>query len=170
MSVNHTPPSTYILRELHDVTVPESVSWLPQTIGWKLLAVILVVILLVLLAKLVRRWWINRYRQEALISLSQLDIDDPQMPYQVFSVLKIVLVHLDPHHRSLHGAAFLRALEHYTSSTDKVVKSMPKDWLESLINPTVELCQEERAVLMNCATLWLKRHQNKPSVSRGGYE
>ncbi|WP_154215052.1 DUF4381 family protein, partial [Vibrio parahaemolyticus] len=33
-----TPPSTYILRELHDVAVPPSVSWYPQTIGWKILA------------------------------------------------------------------------------------------------------------------------------------
>ena len=31
MAQTHTPPSTYILRDLHDVAVPESVSWLPQT-------------------------------------------------------------------------------------------------------------------------------------------
>lgn len=40
MTIQHTPPSTYILRELHDVAVPESVSWLPQTVGWKVLAII----------------------------------------------------------------------------------------------------------------------------------
>ena len=40
MSDLPTPPSTYILRELHDVAVPSSVSWYPQTIGWKILAAV----------------------------------------------------------------------------------------------------------------------------------
>ena len=41
MAVEHTPPSTYIFRELRDVTIPDSVSWFPQTIGWKILGVAL---------------------------------------------------------------------------------------------------------------------------------
>ncbi|MCZ8485299.1 DUF4381 domain-containing protein, partial [Vibrio lentus] len=44
MAVEHTPPSTYILRDLHDVAIPESVSWMPQTIGWKILGVILLLV------------------------------------------------------------------------------------------------------------------------------
>ncbi|HDM8140995.1 TPA: DUF4381 domain-containing protein, partial [Vibrio harveyi] len=61
----HTPPSTYILRELHDVAVPESVSWVPQTIGWKILAVIGAIVLMYLGYRLLHHWWDNRYRKEA---------------------------------------------------------------------------------------------------------
>ncbi len=37
MTVEHTPPSTYINYANCDVAIPESVSWVPQTIGWKIL-------------------------------------------------------------------------------------------------------------------------------------
>ena len=49
MSVEHTVPSTYILRDLHDVAIPDSVSWAPQTIGWKILGVILLLATLYLM-------------------------------------------------------------------------------------------------------------------------
>ena len=37
----HKLPGTYMLRELQDVTVPDAISWQPQTAGWLLLALLL---------------------------------------------------------------------------------------------------------------------------------
>ena len=65
MSVEHSPPSTYILRELHDVAVPDSISWMPQTIGWKVVSVLLMIGAIYLSYRFALRWWNNRYRGEA---------------------------------------------------------------------------------------------------------
>lgn len=65
------PPGTYILSELHDVTVPPSVSWYPQTIGWKILAALFVLALIYVAYRLIRKWWTNRYRKEALLAVAQ---------------------------------------------------------------------------------------------------
>lgn len=72
MAVEHTPPSTYILRDLHDVAIPTSVSWMPQTIGWKILGIILLLVAIYLAYRLALRWWSNRYRKEALQELMVL--------------------------------------------------------------------------------------------------
>ncbi len=107
----HTPPSTYILRELHDVAVPESLSWVPQTIGWKILAVIGAIVLMYLGYRLLHHWWDNRYRKEAIEAISRLNPDDASMPKALFSILKIVLIHLDSSHARLFDTAFLRKLD-----------------------------------------------------------
>ena len=95
MAVEHTPPSTYILRDLHDVAIPESVSWIPQTIGWKILGVALLLIAIYLAYRLVQRWWNNRYRKEALQELMVLDARDKNSTERTFKVLKVVLRYLD---------------------------------------------------------------------------
>lgn len=99
MSGLPTPPSTYILRELHDVAVPPSVSWYPQTIGWKILAAVVLIALVYVAYRLAQQWWCNRYRQEALLTISQIKPSDKGMPKALFSVLKIVLIHVDSRDR-----------------------------------------------------------------------
>ena len=74
MAVEHTPPSTYILRDLHDVAIPESVSWIPQTIGWKILGVILLLIAVYLAYRLALRCCL------LYTSPSPRDLDLSRMP------------------------------------------------------------------------------------------
>lgn len=92
MTVEHTPPSTYILRELHDVAIPNSVSWAPQTIGWKILGVILLLAALYLAYRLALRWWNNRYRKEALNELMLLDARDINSLSRLLKCLKLYSV------------------------------------------------------------------------------
>ena len=113
MTVEHTPPSTYILRELHDVAIPNSVSWAPQTIGWKILGVILLLAALYLAYRLALRWWNNRYRKEALNELMLLDARDINSPEQAFKVLKVVLRYLDSSNAKLFGQAYVKRLNAY---------------------------------------------------------
>lgn len=42
--MNPTPPSSYMLRELKDVPIPDTVSWWPQTLGWQLLLLLVVLL------------------------------------------------------------------------------------------------------------------------------
>jgi len=62
------------LSQLADVVLPPPVSWMPQTVGWKVLAGVLALLALWLLWRGIRRWLRNRYRREALAELRRLEL------------------------------------------------------------------------------------------------
>lgn len=170
MAVEHTPPSTYILRELHDVAIPDSVSWMPQTIGWKILCVILLLVVIYLVYRLAQRWWNNRYRQEALKELMHLDAKDENSTERTFKVLKVVLRYLDSSNAKLFGQAYVKRLNAYlpvgtdlnANSTAYFADEVSGLWMQSLIDPKVHLTFEQRLEVIQTAMMWLKLH--KPDV------
>lgn len=169
MTVEHTPPSTYILRELHDVVIPNSVSWAPQTIGWKILGVILLLAALYLAYRLALRWWNNRYRKEALNELMLLDARDKNSPEQAFKVLKVVLRYLDNSNAKLFGQAYVKRLNAYLpmngqteSNNAFFADEISGLWMQSLIDPKVRLTFEQRSEVIQTSMMWLKLH--KPDV------
>lgn len=167
MSVEHTPPSTYILRDIQDVAIPESVSWLPQTIGWKVLAVFLLVGLAFLTYRYALYRWNNRYRQEALSVLYALEPSDRSSAKHVFEVLKSVLRYLNSRNANVYGDKALTRLDSYL--TDKAPPMFndeaSKIWMDSLINPSVYLTYEQRKEIIGKAVTWVKHHQNHPVES-----
>lgn len=170
MSVEHTPPSTYILRELHDVAIPDSVSWAPQTIGWKILGVILLLVAIYLAYRLAQKWWNNRYRKEALQELMVLDARDKNSTERTFKVLKVVLRYLDSSNAKLFGQAYVNRLNAYlpvsagTSANSNAffADEVSELWMQSLIDPNVRLSFEQRLEVIQTAMMWLKLH--KPNV------
>ena len=170
MAVEHTPPSTYILRELHDVAIPDSVSWAPQTIGWKILGVILLLVAIYLAYRLALRWWNNRYRKEALQELVLLDARDKNSTERTFKVLKVVLRYLDSSNAKLFGQAYVNRLNAYlpvsanTSENSNAffAYEVSELWMQSLIDPIVRLSFEQRLEVIQTAMMWLKLH--KPNV------
>ncbi|EGU43385.1 hypothetical protein VII00023_16175 [Vibrio ichthyoenteri ATCC 700023] len=166
MSDPHTPPSTYILRNLHDVTVPESVSWLPQTLGWKILFATGVIAGLYFLWRTARWWWRNRYRKEALIALERVSIANPQAGHQIYAILKIVLNHLSRHYRQQFGLPLLKSLDDLSPIDARFASKLGKKWLHSLVDPKTQLTEKERATLLNDASEWLKRHHNQGQLTK----
>ncbi|PTO64599.1 DUF4381 domain-containing protein [Vibrio splendidus] len=170
MAVEHTPPSTYILRELHDVAIPDSVSWAPQTIGWKILGVILLLVAIYLAYRLALRWWNNRYRKEALQELVLLDARDKNSTERTFKVLKVVLRYLDSSNAKLFGQAYVNRLNAYLPGSANTSENsnaffadeVSKLWMQSLIDPNVRLSFEQRLEVIQTAMMWLKLH--KPNV------
>ncbi|MEZ8245503.1 DUF4381 domain-containing protein [Vibrio splendidus] len=170
MAVEHTPPSTYILRELHDVAIPDSVSWAPQTVGWKILGVILLLVAIYLAYRLAQKWWNNRYRKEALQELMILDARDKNSTERTFKVLKVVLRYLDSSNAKLFGKAYVNRLNAYlpvSANTSENSNAFFADevselWMQSLIDPNVRLSFEQRLEVIQTAMMWLKLH--KPNV------
>ncbi|MFA0049306.1 DUF4381 domain-containing protein [Vibrio sp. 10N.261.51.F11] len=170
MAVEHTPPSTYILRELHDVAIPDIVSWAPQTIGWKILGVILLLVAIYLAYRLALRWWNNRYRKEALQELMVLDARDKNSTERTFKVLKVVLRYLDSSNAKLFGQAYVNRLNAYlpvSANTSENSNAFFADevselWMLSLIDSNVRLSFEQRLEVIQTAMMWLKLH--KPNV------
>lgn len=165
MSVEHTPPSTYILRDIQDVAVPDSVSWLPQTIGWKVLGVALIMALAYATYRYACYRWHNRYRQEALDVLGQLDPSDKSSAKRVFEVLKSVLRYLNARNASIHGEGALVTLDGYLPKKASTIfqDSASKIWMDSLVNPSVYLTFEQRVEIIEKATTWVKVHQYRGS-------
>ncbi|MFM2580935.1 DUF4381 domain-containing protein [Vibrio fortis] len=165
MSVEHTPPSTYILRDIQDVAVPDSVSWLPQTIGWKVLGVVLIMALAYAAYRYACYRWHNRYRQEALDVLGQLDPSDKSSAKRVFEVLKSVLRYLNARNASVHGQRALATLDGYLPKKTSTIfqDTASKIWIDSLINPSIYLTFEQRVEIIEKATTWVKVHQYRGS-------
>ncbi|MEZ8821326.1 DUF4381 domain-containing protein [Vibrio sp. 10N.222.54.A1] len=161
---------TYILRELHDVAIPDSVSWAPQTIGWKILGVILLLVAIYLAYRLAQKWWNNRYRKEALQELVLLDARDKNSTERTFKVLKVVLRYLDSSNAKLFGQAYVNRLNAYlpvSANTSENSNAFFADevselWMQSLIDPNVRLSFEQRLEVIQTAMMWLKLH--KPNV------
>jgi hypothetical protein len=85
------PPSAP--PNLHDIVLPEPVSWMPQTGGWlALLAIVLVVVAWAAWAGL-RRRHANRYRRQALERLDRIEqaLADPQARAAALTELPVLL-------------------------------------------------------------------------------
>ncbi len=166
MSVEHQPPSTYILRDLHDVPVPESVNWWPQTVGWKVLALVMLALALYWCVRRAKRWWKNRYRNEAIDAIEKLNITDASMPLQLFTILKIVLVYLDSANRACFGQGFISAINSRISNDRAFDTALSDSWMESLINPNRALNSQQRQALIEQAKRWVEWHHMDVSNSQ----
>jgi len=161
MPVEHTPPSSYILRDIQEVVVPGSVSWVPQTAGWKVLAGVLVVVLFYAVYRYALYRWNNRYRGEALIALSQLDPMNKQSAKRTFEIVKTVLRYLDSRYAKSFGQDFLLLLDgtltpkHQPMFNDECAKQ----WVASLTNPNVTLTFEQRSEIIKKASDWVRLHK-----------
>jgi len=62
----------YALHDFVEIVPPESISWLPQTAGWRWLGAVLLVFALRYLWRRLRHWYHNRYRREAIKRLRAL--------------------------------------------------------------------------------------------------
>ncbi|RSD30070.1 DUF4381 domain-containing protein [Vibrio pectenicida] len=161
MTELHKPPSTYILRQLHDVVVPDSVSWLPQTIGWKVLAVFGFALLAYGLYCKAWQWWVNRYRSEAIQAISRLKPSDADQPQELFSILKIVLIYLDNANAPLFDEQFLQKLDALNPNSVQFTDEVGKRWVKSVFDPNIVLDASECLLLNQRAMEWVKRHDNR---------
>lgn len=158
------PPSTYILKAWDDVGLPDTVNWLPQTLGWKILGLLLLAALLSWLSQTARHWWLNRYRREACQVVCRLKAVDSGFEYQLFVILKRVLSYLNPKDNALFGEDFLQRLDAYEPNADHHFSSpLGNRWLESLHTAQCRLSPDEQEQLRARCLDWLNRHRPDPA-------
>jgi hypothetical protein len=112
------PITETALRSLHDIAVPQPVSWLPQTWGWVALAAFLGILLLSAFLVWLRRYRRNAYRREALRLLDGIaaDIRNPiyreKGVHELTELLKRTALAASPRSdvASLTGQAWARRL------------------------------------------------------------
>lgn len=156
--MNPTPPSSYMLRELKDVPIPDTVSWWPQTLGWQLLLLLVVLLAFFFIYKKAKFWWHNRYRREALDALLRLSPNDALWPRKMFKIVKAVMVYIDPKNAAIYGQPLLNQMDRYRQGGSNIAKNAHFTqwvvWLENPQSPTPDF-----AVLRKEINAWLTHHQ-----------
>lgn len=154
------PPKSYMLRELKEVGLPDDVSWMPQTLGWKILGLLALVAITYVAYRTIKRWWLNRYRFEAIDVTQDLAIDDPKFEYKLFVIIKRVMGHLNPEHQSLYGAEFLAAMTSFPMKTAiPFDDSLGDSWMLALTSKQYALKESDKVALKQYCLAWFKQHQ-----------
>ena len=167
----HEPPSSYMLRKMSKVTVPDHVSWFPQTIGWKIVAILLFVFAIYYIAKSTQKWWENRYRREAssLLNLLSSSVNNPSLSYEIFEVMKAVLTHINAKNATLFKDDFLIALDSYSpNSVFDFNGELGQQWIRSLMQQQYALSEQQRNELMTLCQQWLTGHVVPTLEQTGG--
>ncbi|UJF18356.1 DUF4381 domain-containing protein [Vibrio sp. SS-MA-C1-2] len=70
---NPITTSSYMLRDLVEIKTPESISWMPQTVGWQVLAILTLLLTGWFISYKIKQWYRNRYRREAIEAMNHLN-------------------------------------------------------------------------------------------------
>lgn len=94
------PWGNYLLKKLVETQAPEPVSWLPQTIAWQFIYLLIMLWLIKKLWQQIIRYRKNAYRREALAWLAQLPTFNSEDPAPQYSQLPALIKKTALHHFS----------------------------------------------------------------------
>lgn len=158
--------SSYVLRELVETPLPSSISWWPQTIGWKILGVCLVIGVLYGCYRAAVHWWHNRYRREALDALMHINLMQPYAALVELSrITKITLNYAFPTQTaSLMGTPLLTFLD--ATAPTQLNTSLGIRWQHALLRAPDDnaLSNEEIQQLKQQLILWVKHHRRQSTA------
>jgi len=152
------PPDSYMLRNIREVAVPDAVSWFPQTLGWKIVFAAIAIWVGYQIYRKTVHWWNNRYRNEAIDALAKIEREDPNWPYKLVNVIKIVMVYLDSNNASLYGSGLLKQMDNYAVQTLPLAEDEDvHQWLACAENS--KLTPPDFEYIHRRLVEWVKVHQ-----------
>lgn len=143
-----------LMALMHDLVLPEPVSWMPQTVGWQILAVWLGVVAGIYLIDGIRRYRRDRYRREAIRLLDQVDISTPTAGFQIASLLKRTALAVYPRRQvaSLYGEQWANFLLE-TSHSDGCIRDNIGPLVKGAYIAETDLCRMQTG-----ARRWIEVH------------
>jgi hypothetical protein len=156
----------YLIHGIDEVILPDTVSWWPVAPGWQVLGLVLVVLLLVKVAGLIKRWWHNRYRREALRQLASIKHQAGMDLHDIVAVLphylKVTALQAYPRTQvaSLSGSEWLTFLDAHckgASFTSGVGKKMTS--VAYLPREQWQLSDQDSNTLISMSLHWIARHK-----------
>jgi hypothetical protein len=162
------PLTRLALEKLNDIVLPEPVSWLPQTWGWLVLALILFALIVWALWRRHRRYVADRYRREALTELSRLEAslgaakERAQAITGIAELLKRVALKAWPRAAtaSLSGSAWLSFLKQHDGG--ELAAGPASQYLDDLeYHSDVALAgteENDARQFADAARRWIERH------------
>lgn len=163
----------YLIRGIEEVELPEPVSWMPQTIGWKVLALLVLLFALYKLYGVAKKWWRNRYRRSALQKLKDLETESGgeylQVVAELPNLLKATALHAYPRAEvaALSGERWLAFLDaHYSGPSFRA--GVGQQLLAVAYQPAAHWHLEpaDARTLIAMCRHWLRKHKiNAPQAS-----
>lgn len=157
------PMTETALRSLHDIAIPQPVSWVPQTWGWALIAIAVALVAMLLALRWLRHYRANAYRREAVAMLGGIDaglrngMPPREAAHQLGELLKRTALAAWPRKKvaSLSGRAWVDFLSGDDKETDDSALRRLFDDLEYQDRlPTVQFLNE----VIPAARRWIERH------------
>lgn len=141
------------LDKLHDFYQPPPPAWTPQTIGWYVLFALVGALAIAIAIRLIRRWFVNRYRREALRELADLH------PQQFSELLKRTALSAWPREKvaSLSGPAWIDFLNQ--TAHGELFQSSPANTVEECAIRCTSISSEDEQTLRQSVATWIRRHR-----------
>ncbi|HDM8049160.1 DUF4381 domain-containing protein [Vibrio fluvialis] len=153
-----SPPSSYMLRELKEVPIPDPVGWWPQALGWQLLLILLTILTVYVIYQRVEHWWCNRYRREAIEALARLSSDDALWPQKMHKIVKVVMVYLDSKNAAVYGQSLLCQMDNYHQGNVNMAQNADfVQWMICLEDP--KATNPDFTAMRAALRAWLLNHR-----------
>lgn len=150
--------------ELQEIASPGPIDWLPQTLGWQILALILALWTLRRCWRLFRSWLRNRYRREAQRRLLRLGPSGNATA--INEVLKLTAMTASSRREvaALTGRSWCDWLQ---ARTPALIFSKSSLQLlgDALYNPQSDMTSVQRTALIQQASLWIDQHKDDHEFS-----
>lgn len=155
-----------LLQSLVAPPMPEPISWLPQTLGWKVLAVLLLLVALQQSIQAAVRWRQLRYRREAMakIRFLQHSLTDNNRVASIKALNRVlketaVFSFGDKTVASLQREHWLQFLNQ--SGAEKLDETLGDAWQIALYVPEerVALDDKQCRLLLEFALVWVATHK-----------
>ena len=156
------PWGNYLLEKIAETKAPEAISWLPQTLGWKIVFTLLFFYLCYQAFQQYKRYKNNAYRREALQWLKLYQSDDEWFYRQLPSLLRktAICAYDRKTVASLTGAAWEQWLDKQCSSTD--FSSHCSNQLHLLaFEADFKLTTQDKQLLVTQVMVWIKKHRGQ---------
>lgn len=159
--VEPIPPSSVTLKGWMETSIPDPISWWPQTIGWKVVACIAFILLIRFLVWRYRVYRFNRYRREALWALKQGSSGDLNArSHYYFQILKVVAQHIEPSTAPMSEMDFMAFLDKTSSKMKTSFNGeLGKRWSKMQVDPSIALDFKQAEQLKFLCIDWIKTHR-----------
>ncbi len=167
----------YTIQGIEEIVFPPPVSWLPSTLAWKLLGVILLILLITWLLRAVKKWQLNEYRRSAARRIAQMrsnirsiESGHWQQLSELPALMKTTALHAYPRESiaSLGGQLWLDFLNENCSGRE--FDQAAADVLTTLAYQPHEqaaLSRNDAENLLDVCEYWIRRHQTANGAQAG---
>jgi len=166
------PWGNYLLEGLAETQAPDSISWLPQTIGWQCALFIIVIIAITKLYQAIKLYRHNIYRRNALNWISKLPQYNVSSPDVIFRQLPSLLRKVALYSTAREDVCLLAKhdwelwLDEQCREKNKLsVTSFSKNNTALLYQlayvPNYQIDNEKMQCLITDISTWIKHHRGK---------